>query len=205
MNDNKNYLSLGNIINVIKNISNNKTNAMQTEVFCSIFGINNINATTINNYCIGIRAIALEYKKIYIDLNNKYQKDNHNSPVLVFLSDTQEHCDTVDLLNILNSANNLNRVRLIGVNWNLEDTALLERIYKMSGIDKNGYNIDKSVLTGKVHVPLIRQQQLYDYQAVWPDLEIVFDTMVEQFAVTFKNDDGTVTVKSKMALGTICP
>ena len=39
MNDNDNYLSLGNLINIIKKVSNNK-NAMQTELFCTIFNVN---------------------------------------------------------------------------------------------------------------------------------------------------------------------
>jgi len=70
MNDG-NYLSLGNIINVIKKVSNNK-NAMQMEIFCSIFGVNNVGVTTVNNYCIGIRAIGIEYKEIF---KNKYDKN----------------------------------------------------------------------------------------------------------------------------------
>ena len=83
---------------------------------------------------------------------------------------TVENCSTVDLLAILNSAPNLNRVRIVGVDWSLEDTSLLERLYTMKGIDKNGYNADQSVLTGKVHVPVIRQQQLYEYQTKRSDI-----------------------------------
>lgn len=105
---------------------------------------------------------------------------------------TVENCNTIDLLTILNNAININRVRITGVDWTLEDTSLLERLYTMKGIDKNGYNADQSVLTGKVHVPVIRQQQLYDYQNVWSDLEIVADTIIEQFAVTFMNADGSI-------------
>ncbi len=71
MNDG-NYLSLGNVINTIKKVSNNNS-AMQTEIFCSIFGVNNVGTTTINNYCIGIRAIGLEYKELF---KNKYDNDN---------------------------------------------------------------------------------------------------------------------------------
>ncbi|UKI57145.1 MAG: hypothetical protein L6V81_07110 [Clostridium sp.] len=67
MNNNDNYLSLGNIINTIKKVSSNK-NAMQIEVFSCIFGINNVSVTTVNNYCIGYRPIGIEYKKIYKDL-----------------------------------------------------------------------------------------------------------------------------------------
>ena len=105
---------------------------------------------------------------------------------------TVENCSTVDLLEIVKSAPNLNRIRITDINWVLEETSLLERLYKMSGIDKSGYNTDQSVLTGKVHVPVIRQQQLLEYQTAWADLEIVADTIIEQFAVTFVNADGTI-------------
>lgn len=105
---------------------------------------------------------------------------------------TVENCNTVDLVTILNSAANINRVRIVGIDWSLEDTSLLERLYGMKGIDKNGYNADQSVLAGRVHVPVIRQQQLLNYQNAWSDLEIVADTIIEQFAVTFMNADGNV-------------
>lgn len=105
---------------------------------------------------------------------------------------TVENCNTIDLLTILNSASNINRVRIVGIDWSLEDTSLLERLYAMKGIDKNGYNADQSVLTGKIHVPVIRQQQLYEYQTAWSDLEIVADVIIEQFAVTFMNADGSI-------------
>ena len=77
--NNGNILSLGNIINSIKKISNNN-NAMQTEIFCSIFGVNEINTTTVNNYCIGIRAIGIEYKRIF------EEKYNDNSIIKNILS-----------------------------------------------------------------------------------------------------------------------
>ena len=103
-----------------------------------------------------------------------------------------EECDVVDVQNIIELSPKLNRARITGVEWVLTDTSLLDRILDMTGIDRNGYNIAQSVLTGNVHVPVIRQQQLYDYQKAWSDLEISYDTLIEQFAVTFINDDGTI-------------
>lgn len=103
-----------------------------------------------------------------------------------------ENCDIVDTKDIVEKSPNINRARIIGVDWNLDDTKLLDRIYKMAGIDKNGYNVEQSVLTGTVHIPVVKQQQLYDYREAWSDLEIVFNTMVEQYAVTFVNDNGDV-------------
>ncbi len=95
MNDG-NYLSLGNIINVIKNVSNNK-NAMQMEIFCSIFGINNVNITTINNYCIGIRAIGLEYKKIF---QNKYENDDLIDNITAIISILDDKIYQSDIITI---------------------------------------------------------------------------------------------------------
>ena len=105
---------------------------------------------------------------------------------------TVENCSTVDLVAILDRAPNINRIRLTGVEWTFDNTAFLERLYTFKGIDKNGYNTDQSVLAGNVHVSIIREQQLYEYRAAWPDLEITFNTLIEQYPVTFQNDDGTV-------------
>jgi hypothetical protein len=105
---------------------------------------------------------------------------------------TVENCNAVDLLTVLNSASSINRVRLTGVNWSLNNTELLERIYTMKGIDKNGYNTDRSVLAGAVHVPVMKEKVLADYNAAWPDLNITYNTLVQQYTVTFQNDDGSV-------------
>lgn len=105
---------------------------------------------------------------------------------------TVENCSTVDLLTILDSAPSVNRIRLVGIDWSLEDTTLLERLYHMKGFDKNGYNAEQSVLTGHVHVPVMKEKVLADYNAAWPDLDITYNTLVQQFSVTFQNDDGTV-------------
>lgn len=103
-----------------------------------------------------------------------------------------ENCNTVDVLDIFDTAQNINRVRITGINWTLENTDLLAKIYKMYGIDKNGYNIQQSVLAGSVHVPIMREQLLADYSSAWTDLEITYDTLINQFPVTFVNDDGTI-------------
>lgn len=81
MNANKNYLSLGNFFNIIKKYSKNSNTAIQIELFSSIFRVNNVNKTTINNYLTGYRPISLEYKKIYYDLLDQYKENN-----LVFIN-----------------------------------------------------------------------------------------------------------------------
>ena len=83
MNEN-NYLSLGNVVNVIKMIANNKS-ATQLEIFSSIFNINNINNTTVNNYLIGYRPIPIELKNIYHNLLEEY-KNNKEIYINIILS-----------------------------------------------------------------------------------------------------------------------
>lgn len=98
----------------------------------------------------------------------------------------------LDLVTLINACPNLRQVRLIGIDWALEDAAILERLYQLAGVTNAGANADRAILTGKVKVPVIRQQQLSEYKEAWPDLEVVFDTMIEQFEVRFVNDDGNL-------------
>ena len=112
-----------------------------------------------------------------------------------------EHSE-LDLIDLINNSPNLRQVRLVGIDWALDngsatngedkEVPLLERLYGLAGVTNTGANADQSILTGKVHVPVVRQQKLRDYQKAWPDLEIVADTIIEQFAVTFMNADGNV-------------
>ena len=98
----------------------------------------------------------------------------------------------LDLIDLINSSPNLYQVRLVGIDWTLEDTSLLERLYDLAGVTNTGGNADRSILSGTVFVPMIKEQQLHNYSEAWPDLTINYNTMVNQFAVTFMNPDGAV-------------
>lgn len=114
MNGNKNYLSLGNLFATVKVISSNKSSAMQSEIFCTLFDISEINNTTVNNYCIGYRPIGVEYKRIFVDLKQKYSEDNSVFiPIIInLISILDEHVYKVEdnSLEIINSNKNLKRV-----------------------------------------------------------------------------------------------
>ena len=103
-----------------------------------------------------------------------------------------ENCATIDLKDMLAKCTNLSRVRLTGLDWQMEDTALLEKLYTMTGTDENGYNTDHSVLMGKVHIPIVRQKELERYNAQWPDLTVSYNTLIEQYTWTFVNKNGEV-------------
>ncbi len=80
LNDNTSHLSLGNLFNTIKKLSVNKTGAIQTEIFCTLFSIDDISDTTVGNYCTGYRAIGSEYKQIFLEYKKIYQD---NKSVLI--------------------------------------------------------------------------------------------------------------------------
>lgn len=92
------------------------------------------------------------------------------------------------VLDMVNQAPDLTTLRATNISWELNDTATLEKLY---GLIKN-LDTPEVVLTGNVHVTVIREQQLYDYKKVWPDLEITFNTKIDQYPVIFKNYDGTI-------------
>ena len=105
---------------------------------------------------------------------------------------TIENCDQVDALSIVQAAENLENVRLIGVNWRLESTDLLNYLLTVGGINDNGVPTEgAAVLTGSVYVPILRQSESDDYSAAWPNLTVTYGRFITQHAVTFKNWDGT--------------
>ena len=127
MNDNKNNLSLGNLVNIIKKYSKVKESSIQHEVFCSLFDIKNINNTTVNNYLIGYRAIGLDYKKMYIDLKEKYSKDNK-----VFF---RILCNVISILDEV--IYNLNDISLNIINNNVRLNNVCKDLLKLCKADKS--------------------------------------------------------------------
>ena len=102
----------------------------------------------------------------------------------------------VDALAILKeSIDTLRTVAITGITWNLDNTTLLKKLAKLAGIDDNGATIEQSVLTGSVHVPVMRQQEYKEFvgtedePGIWTDLKLTYDSMIVQFAVKFVNDD----------------
>lgn len=75
MNNNQNQLSLGNFCKTVKELAQNKSFANQTEIFYCLFNVDNVSDSTVNNYCIGYRAIGTEFRQKYIAYKNHYAKN----------------------------------------------------------------------------------------------------------------------------------
>lgn len=92
---------------------------------------------------------------------------------------TEEYTVVDELAIVQEAADTLQTLVLIGIDWTLTSTAVLNAILAMNS----------STLSGKVHINgPVRQQEYYSYVAAWPDLEITYETMVQQYLVQFVND-----------------
>lgn len=117
--------------------------------------------------------------------------DFDNSAVLT-IGETSTAQSAKDItLNLVDSSSNLSRVRLVGLDWIIANTDPLDRLLRFAGIDDDSYDISQSVVTGNVHVPVMRSGLLDRYNRTWDYLTITYDTMIAQHQATFMNADGT--------------
>ena len=173
MNNNDRILSFGNIVRIIKEVSNNK-NGMQLEIFSSIFDVNNINTTTVNNYCIGIRAIGIEYKKIFSD---KYNNDKRLflTNILSLISILDDRIYFVDEFSFDEINNNkklgivINELLTICNNDEHIDDTFINNIKKMDQFDSiiellnYAINMNKQPIFKQDIVVKINKNELDDY------------------------------------------
>lgn len=111
-----------------------------------------------------------------------------------------ENCPTINTLEIVintqptddNTNTGLTRARILGISWVMTSTSVLDYLVALKGMDENSYNTDQSVLTGYAYVPTMRQSQLNTYKSAWSDLELEYQTFIEQYLVTFRNWDETM-------------
>ena len=92
----------------------------------------------------------------------------------------------LDALTIIQTAiETLQIVRVLGIDWTLATTDLLNTILRKSS----------TLLSGSVYISgPIRLKELENYEAAWPDLEVTYDAgqLVTQYVATFVDWDGTV-------------
>lgn len=128
------------------------------------------------------------------NLNNieVFDVENYNNLQTLIVENTP----FINTYEIVNSASKLNILRLIGMSWNedyqIENTSILNRLLTIRGIGNDGYETSVSVLSGDFYASIVKQKELENYVKTWKDLEITYGTLVEQYAVTFVNDDGAV-------------
>lgn len=105
-----------------------------------------------------------------------------------------ENTPNVPIETIINSATNLARVRLMGIEWNATDNASLAatiaRLDTCMGLDQADNTTEKPVVYGRVNVGSITGELLEHIQDNYPNLVVVVNG-VPNFIVYFRNYDGT--------------
>lgn len=139
MNNNQKELSLGNFCRIVKELSLNKAFAGQQEVFYALFGVDDVSDSTINNYCIGYRAIGNDFKKIYME-RKSYPNDGFDETIM-------------SLYSILKGT-----VYLDDVNY--EDKLMKKLCLELYNLAKNDESVD-SEFTKKIY-RLIKDNKIYD-------------------------------------------
>lgn len=112
-----------------------------------------------------------------------------------------ENTSFLDSYNIVNESPMLRVLRLIGINWRIANTDILDRIMTFRGMDNNDKEIISSVLAGNVYADIVKEKLLEDYREQWKDLTIEYGSMINQFAVTFYNYDGSIVDEQYVELG----
>ena len=98
----------------------------------------------------------------------------------------------INALALYQACDNIERIRLTNMYWILDnDTAsILDDIKLLAGYNANGYNQSKSVFTGYVFIPTLKQSKEIEYLDIWGnDLTIAYNTYIEQHEIKFIDDD----------------
>lgn len=105
-----------------------------------------------------------------------------------------ENCPTINSLNLLHQARNVERARLTNVNWSYEDTSALYELIdrNIAGIDENGTNIEHMWIDGTCHITSLTGAEYKEIRELYPYLKLTYDTLTSQ--LVYMNEDGTVEI-----------
>ena len=196
-------------------VGNNELLTYVNVANCSIFGTGNQKALDLSG-CTGIETVIatgtklasinlpngghLETLKLPDTITNFTILNQSNLTTLYFdgygniTTLRVENTPNVPIRDLIHQNPNLDRVRLIGVEWtetsaaNLEDT--IDILKDCGGQDASGNNLDHAVVTGRVNVPSISGELLLDINEHFPELVVVVNN-VPQYLVKYYNYSST--------------
>lgn len=79
----------------------------------------------------------------------------------------------------------LERVRLIGVDWTLSTLDPIIKLISLKGLDENGNNVDKAIITGKCYVSVATDSQINKLKAAFPELTVTYGQLKPAPVTTF--------------------
>lgn len=104
-----------------------------------------------------------------------------------------EETPNINALAMVEAATALSRVRIVGVDWTIYNTSVLNRLLTVKGLDESDNNTDMSVITGTAYISSsVRIREIEAYQAAWNNLTITYDpnNVVTQYLVSYVNYNG---------------
>lgn len=130
-----------------------------------------------------------------------FELEGYNNLTTLRIEDTVG----IPVEDIMLNAPNLNRIRLIDVRWEAEsEEALVQTVEKFKsclGLDANGNNTDKAVVTGRVHVAEKVSDEVFgDIYNSFPDL-VVDDGSEEIYIINYKDRDGKILYSTRVSEG----
>lgn len=189
----------------------NCTNLAQTIDLSGCYGLETVKAggTSIPSINLpnGGHIETLILPETITNLTIQNQKDLETIDIAGYGSLTTlriENTTSIPYEEIINGATNLNRVRLIGIDWYSEDEenlqSAIDKLETCVGIDESGNNTPHAVVQGKIYVDNISGELLAEIQENFPEVVVVVGG-VEIYLVRFMNYDGTELYKEAVTKG----
>ncbi len=130
--------------------------------------------------------VSLTAKSLYyLERLNFTSYDNLSTLVV-------EDSPAVDSLQIIQNSDNIARVRLLEVDWTMDTSAVLVRLSQVGGVDDDGYNTAKAIVTGAAFIDFISEGRLNELAGHFPSLAIAYGGLLEEHTVRFVLEDGTL-------------
>ena len=115
-----------------------------------------------------------------------------------------ENTPNVPVESIINSAENLERVRLVDIDWTATDEETLNttitRLINSGGLTADGSNVDNAVVNGRVRIDSISDDLLDIIYTNFPDLAVIVGG-VASYLIRYLDYDGTVLYSTIIAGG----
>ena len=103
-----------------------------------------------------------------------------------------ENSPAINTQALVEAASGMQRGRLIGIDWTLENPDVLIMLASLPGIDQYGDATAHFVLTGRVSIQTLTQAEYNTITTTWPDLTVTYGSIVAAHTVNFVNYDSTV-------------
>ena len=131
-----------------------------------------------------------------LTLLNQKQLTDFSMPSYANVSTLRiENTPIVEPLSLINAIQANSRVRLVGIDWSFDTPSeiltLMNKLDGFRGLDENGNNLDKAVVSGVIHVPTITGDELAEMNARYPTITIDYGALTVY--VRFYNGDALVS------------